>query len=214
MNLILALAVVAVILVATEVLWRQKLVHGENARKMIHISVGTFVAFWPYFMNWRQIQLLSLALLVVVLVSRQKQLFHAVHGVSRRTWGEVFFPIGIGLSALLAPAPIIFTAAILHLSLADGLAAVVGVRFGMLRKYKVGRYIKTVLGTLTFLFISSGIILGTLIFSSGHVDWPLWPLLVWLPLAATLTENLAVGGLDNLAVPVLIILVLQFAHVS
>lgn len=213
MNLLLALAVVAVILVATEVLWRQKLVHNEDARKIIHIGVGSFVAFWPYFMSWRQIQLLSLILLVVVLVSRQKQLFNAVHSVSRRTWGEIYFPIGIGVSAFVAPAPIIFTAAILHLSLADGLAAVVGVRFGMLRKYKVGQYIKTVLGTLTFLLISSAIILGTMLISNGF-NWPLWPLLVWLPLAATLTENLAVGGLDNLAVPLLIIFVLQFAQVT
>jgi hypothetical protein len=44
--------------------------------------------------------------------------------------------------------------------------------------------------------------------------WPLWPLLVWLPLAATLVENIAVAGLDNVAVPLLIIVVLRLAGIS
>ncbi len=215
MNLLIAVAVVFVLLAVAEVLWHTKRMRGETARKFIHISVGTFVAFWPFFLSWRQIQLMSLAFIAVVLLSRQKNIFRAVHGVTRKTWGELFFPIGIGVSALIAPPPLIFTAAILHLSLADGFAAVVGSgRYGKHHRYSIRNYTKTLAGTTTFLAISTGIILGTVLLSHNGLSWPLLPLLIWLPLAATLVENVAIAGTDNIFVPILVIAILQVAHIS
>jgi len=209
------------LLVTSEVLWRAKLMRGEVARKFVHISVGTFVAFWPYFMSWGQIVLMSAAFLVGILGShylskylpKNLQIFHAVHSVSRRTRGLIFFPVGIGLSALLSPEPIVFTAAILHLSLADGLAAVVGKRYGLMHQYKVHNYTKTLAGTATFYLVSTIIVISVILFSGTPITWPVVPLLVWLPMAATLIENLAVAGTDNIFVPLLIIIVLQATQV-
>jgi phytol kinase len=212
--ILVGLSGVAAILIVSEILWQAKLLSGEAARKFVHILVGSFVAFWPYFMSWKQIQFMSLAFLVVVMLSMQKHIFHAVHDVNRRTWGELFFPIGIGLSALIMPAPIVFTAAILHLSLADGLAAVVGKKYGKLHQYKIGNYTKTLAGSLTFLLVSLVIVTTTVFIGGSQVSWPLIPLLVWLPLAATALENLAIAGTDNLFVPLLIIAVLQAAKIS
>lgn len=214
MNLLLAILGVFIILVASEFLWRKKIIRGETARKFVHILVGSFVAFWPYFLSWQQIQLMSLAFLVVVIISWQKNIFHAVHQVQRKTWGELFFPIGIGLSAVIAPEPLIFTAAILHLSLADGLAAVVGKKYGLLHQYKIGNYTKTLMGTLTFWFTSTLIIFATLLISSSDSQWSMIPIIVWLPLTATLIENVAVMGTDNLFVPLLIVGVLGALGVS
>jgi len=211
-----AIAVVGVfaILVGSELLWRLKLVRGEVARKLIHISVGSFVAFWPYFMSWRMILLMSLAFLFVVSLSKRHGIFRSVHSVARKTQGEIFFPIGIGLAALIQPTPIIFTAAMLHLSLADGLAAIVGRKYGLLHQYKIRNYTKTLAGSATFYLTSTIIILATFLLSGTSVSWPLVPLLIWLPFAATVMENLAVGGIDNVLVPLLIILVLQAVRVS
>lgn len=213
MGLIIALAGVFAILVVSEIGWRRKVFRGESARKFVHISVGTFVAFWPYFMTWRQIQLMSLAFLVVVILSMQKHLFHAVHSVNRRTWGELFFPIGIGISALIMPSPIIFTAAILHLSLADGLAAVIGKKFGLLHQYRIHRYSKTLAGTLMFFLTSLIIVSTTVVLSGNSISWPLLPLIIWLPVAATIVENISPAGTDNVFVPLLVVLVLQAAGV-
>lgn len=214
MSLLIALVGVAFILGLAEILWRTKKMRGEDARKFVHIGVGSFVAFWPYFMSWHEVQLMSLAFLIVIVISWRTNLFRSVHEVKRHTWGEVFFPIGIGISALLQPPAIIFAAAILHLSLADGFAAVVGLRYGMKRKYSIRSYTKTILGTLTFWAISTAIILVTVLLSQNGLTWPLLPLLVWLPLAATVVENFAVAGTDNIFVPLLIIGVLQLAHIA
>lgn len=214
MEMIVAATGVFGLLVASEVLWRAKILRDEVARKFVHISVGTFVAFWPYFMSWRQIELMCLAFLAAILVSRYLHIFHAIHGVSRRTRGEIFFPVGIGLSALLMPVPIVFTAAILHLSLADGLAAVMGKQYGLLHQYKVRKYTKTLAGTATFYLVSTIIVVTTVALSGTPITWPIVPLLVWLPLAATVIENLAVAGTDNIFVPLLVIIVLQASGIA
>lgn len=214
MSLFIALGGVFIILAISEILWRSKVMRGEDARKFVHIAVGTFVAFWPYFMTWREIQLMALAFFVVVLISLRVNLFHAIHNVKRKTWGELCFPIGIGVSALIMPPPIIFAAAILHLSLADGFAAIIGKRFGMLHQYTIRNYTKTMVGTLSFWVISTAIVLVTVLLSPTGLSWPLIPLLVWLPLAASLVENLAVAGTDNIFVPLLVIAVLQLAGIS
>ncbi|MEO5627394.1 MAG: hypothetical protein ABIQ89_00705 [Candidatus Saccharimonadales bacterium] len=209
MSLLIALSGVFALLVTSELLWRQGIVRGELARKLVHISVGTFVAFWPYFMSWQQIQLMSLAFFAVVLVSFKMNVFHAIHSVKRKTWGELLFPIGIGLSALIMPAPIVFTAAILHLSLADGFAAVVGKHYGVLHQYTIRNYTKTLAGTLVFFVISLLIVTGAVLISGTVVTWPIVPLLIWLPAAATAVENISLAGTDNIFVPLLVILVLQ-----
>lgn len=214
MSLLIAILIVFLILVLSELLWRTKKIRGEDARKFVHITVGTFVAFWPYFMTWREIQIMSLAFLIVILISWRVNFFRSVHEVKRHTWGELFFPLGIGLSALIMPPPIIFTAAILHLSLADGFAAVVGIKYGMGRKYSISRYTKTILGTVTFWSISTTIVVLTVLLSQNGLSWPLLPLLVWLPLVATVVENVAVAGTDNIFVPLLVIGTLQLAHIT
>ena len=213
MEVAIAAVGVFAILVVSELLWRFKVIQDEIARKFVHIGVGTFVAFWPYFMSWPEITSMSLAFLVVVAISRKRSVFHAVHGVKRQTRGEIFFPLGIGIAALLTPEPLIFTAAILHLSLADGLAALVGKHFGIMHQYKIRSYTKTLAGTATFYLVSTIIITATVLIGGNIITWPLVPLLVWLPLAATVIENLAIAGTDNLFVPVLIIVVLQASHV-
>jgi phytol kinase len=203
-----------IILFSAEVLWRQKIIKGEAARKFVHILAGIFIAFWPYFMSWRQIELLAAGGLILVFIAINTNVFHVGRDINRRSYGELFFPIGIGISALIMPAPIVFTAAILHLSLADGLAALVGKKYGQRHQYKITGYTKSLAGSLTFLLTSLVIITSTLLVSASQPTWPLIPLLVCLPLAATLLENFAIAGADNLLIPLLVVVVLRAAKIS
>ena len=50
-NMFLAVSVVFAILAFSELGWRRFWLKGEVGRKFVHISVGTFVAFWPYFLD-------------------------------------------------------------------------------------------------------------------------------------------------------------------
>lgn len=201
---VLSLLVTLVLLMGNEWWWRGR-VHGETSRKSVHIVVGTFVAFWPLFMSWTQIAIISVAFVAVVLLSRKHNIFPSIHTVDRVTWGEVFFGLAVGATALLTPQPAIFTIAILHMSLADGLAAIIGIKYGKSNTYRVLGAVKSRLGTLTFFVVS---LLLLLTFSVQQST----PLGLWLPvlaLGATVLENFGVRGTDNLFIPVFIALALQ-----
>ncbi len=203
-----AISVVFGLLIFSEWLWRHKKLRGEEARKFVHLTVGTFVAFWPYFMSFRAIQIISLGFLAVVLISQRYNVFKSIHGVGRTTWGEALFAIGVGLAATLTTSKGIFTAAILHLSIADGLAAIVGGHFGKDNTYHIGKQSKSMAGTLAFWVASLAIVSLTVTLDPTLTSAAI-PLLIWLPLAATLTENIGIWGIDNVLVPLLIIAALS-----
>lgn len=194
------------ILVGAEYLSRAKQIHAELTRKLVHVAVGTFVAFWPFFLSWREIQLLSLAFFVVICISIKFNIFSSIHAVKRSITGELLFAVVIGLLALIATDKWVFTAAMLHLSVADGLAAIVGLGWGDNNSYKVLGRTKSIAGSLAF-FVASVCILGLFaIFSHANTGFLTY---LWLPLVATATENVAVHGTDNLVMPMIIALVLS-----
>jgi len=202
---VLAAGIVFVVLVLAEYLSRFKGVHSELTRKLVHIMVGVFVAFWPFFLSWKQIQLLSVAFLIVVGISVKLNIFRSIHAVQRNAVGEVLFALVIGILALMVTNKWVFAAAMLHLSVADGLAAVIGLGWGEHNTYKVLGHAKSVAGSLAFFFCSLLIMIGYTAFSPalpGTVP------LVWLPVAVTVAENIAIRGTDNLIIPLLVGLVL------
>jgi len=205
MLFILAVAVVFCLVACAELLWRYKDFDPEYTRKFVHISVGTFVAFWPLFLVPLQISLLSLAFVAVVGASYFLGIFKAIHSVQRPTWGEIFFALAVGFLAVIAQDGWIYTIALLHMSLADGLAAMVGTKLGKQTRYYIFGHQKSVVGTLTFAAVSVAIFSGAFVFTPVSFTWAFIPIM----LGATVLENLAIQGLDNLLVPVLVALCLN-----
>lgn len=172
--------------------------HPEVTRKFIHVSVALFAATWPFWVEWNQIELLSLLLFIGVLVSRYTNFFKAIHEVKRHTWGELFYAMSIGMVALLSQDKWIFTAAMLLMGVADGLAAAVGTMFGGKHRYKVLGHYKSYEGTITFWVAAVIIVLICGVLNGPHESWPV---LLWLPVVATALENVSVAGTNNLLVP-------------
>ncbi len=202
MALIVTVSIVFLLLCISEIWWRTTKVHTEISRKFVHISVGSFVAFWPFFLTWQQIELLSLAFLIVVGVSKHLNIMKAIHSVQRPTWGEIFFALAVGLIALLTNDKWIYMTALLQMSLADGLAAIVGLRYGKRQTYLIFGQVKSLVGSLTFFIVSIILLLGYRHFSGFEADIPV---LFGLAFLATAIENLGIMGLDNLFVPLLIV---------
>jgi phytol kinase len=203
--ILLAVLPVFLLLVFTEYLWRHNKLRGESARKFVHILVGSYVAFWPFFISFEAIQLISAAFLLVVAVSLKFNVFKSIHGVARQTWGEVLFAVGIGLVAVLTNEPWVFAACILHLSVADGLAALTGLAWGKKTMYVIAGHKKSLVGTGVFWF-SSLIITAIAIYHLPYLQLESRSLLLWLPLATSFTENLGLGGTDNVLVPLIVYL--------
>lgn len=203
-NLAITVAAVFVALLLNEWWWRGK-AHGEISRKAVHISVGTLVAFWPLYLSWRQIELLSLAFVVVVAASQRLRLFKAIHSVQRPTWGEIFFGLAVGLVAFATHSPAIYAVALLHMSLADGFAAVIGVKYGASNAYQLFGFRKSVAGTFTFFVVSALIMAGFVVQQHTGFHWEFIPLV----LGATIIENVAVRGFDNLLIPLFVAVLLS-----
>lgn len=203
---VLVVSVTFCILVGAEYLARSRDIHAELTRKLVHVAVGTFVAFWPFFLSWREIQLLSLAFFIVICLSIKFNVFRSIHAVKRSITGELLFAVVIGLLALIASSKWVFMAAMLHLSLADGLAAVVGLGWGEKNSYKVFGRTKSIAGSVAFYATSVAILTVYALFAHSGTSFATY---VWLPLIAVATENLAIQGTDNLVMPMLIALVLS-----
>jgi phytol kinase len=202
MYVVLSVLTVFLILMCSEIGWRRHLLKGELGRKFVHILVGSFVAFWPFFMSWTQIRVLSLAFLVVVIISDRLKLFRAIHSVQRPTFGEICFALVVGLLTLVTRSKGIYAAALLQMSLADGFAAVVGTRYGGSNKYHLLSHTKSVVGTLTFIATSAVILAG---YSAFSVHGPLTLSQAAIGvLGAAALENIGLFGLDNLIVPLFI----------
>jgi len=202
-SLFIALVGVGLLVVTGEYLRRVHLFHAEVTRKFIHISVASFAASWPFFMEWNQIYLMSMLMLVGIMLSRFMHLFRAIHGVQRRTWGELFFAMSIGLCAVLGQSPWGFAAAMLVMGAADGFAALVGTLLDKTHRYKVFGHFKSREGTLTF-FVFSLVILAVCA-SMGDMSPTIGKILT-LAAFTTVLENLAVGGTDNVAVPLAVVI--------
>lgn len=206
MRILVTIAAVFLLLVIGELWWRKRRLSGEFTRKFVHISVGTFVAFWPFFLTWNEIRLLSAAFLIVVGISKYFKVFHAIHTVQRPTWGELFFAISVGLVTFITQDKWIYAAALLQMSLADGFAAVIGTRYGQRFRYIVFGHAKSLYGTLTFFVVSVAILIGFSRESGQHLGWKF---IVDLSIITSAIENLGVAGLDNLLVPVVVAAAIQ-----
>ncbi|HET6924665.1 MAG TPA: hypothetical protein VFH39_02460 [Candidatus Saccharimonadales bacterium] len=200
MPLVFTVAAVLTLLLANEWWWRRSSVHGELGRKFVHITVGTFVAFWPYYLSWNQIRFMSVAFLLVVGLSKYFNIFRAIHSVTRPTLGELYFGLAVGLTTFVTDRPALYAAALLQMSLADGLAAVIGVRFGRGNGYRVLGALKSLAGSGTFLLTSYVILLSLSVFST-HLAIPYC---LGIAVAAAVLENVGLRGLDNLLVPLFV----------
>ncbi len=207
-SLVLTVAVVFVILVASELWWRTRRPHGEISRKFVHISVGSFAAAWPWYLSDYQILVIAGAFIVGVMVSKYLHLFQAIHAVQRPTWGELCFALSVGILAIITTNPWMYAVALLHMALADGFAAVIGTRYGHSTAYQVFGHTKSLVGSATFFVISVALLFAYAAY--GQSEGLGLVHLALIASVATLLENVAVRGLDNLSVPLFVATALMY----
>ncbi len=202
---IAALVGLATLLVA-EYGWHKGWWHGEGARKLAHMLIGIQVALWPLYLDWFEIRLISIGLALGFIVSMRLRWFKSIGSVSRLSYGEVLFALMIGGLTLVTQSAAIYAAAMLHLSIADGAAALMGLRFGRTTTYRVFGHTKSLVGSLSFFIASLGILVAYAVIVPGGL--PLH-IIAFGALGATLLENLGILGLDNIFVPAYVVWLLS-----
>lgn len=206
-GIILAVLVVGGILVLTELLWREGLIPRSKGRVTVHILVACWIAIWPYFLSTYAIIALAALMFAMVTISRTFRIFEAIHRTKRWTVGEFLYPLAIALSAYLAPTSVIFTAAVLQLGLADGLASVIGDRLKY-RPYHILGQNKSVGGSMAF-FITSLVITLIVLMNFAEFGFAFIAVLTLIPVLSTAAENISVFGLDDLTVPMISLVLLS-----
>jgi phytol kinase len=211
----LACAVIAAMLFISEFLWRSKVIKGEAARKTIHIMAGTFIAFLPFWLDYGWIVILAIGFIAVNAVNHIDNIFKSIFSVKRRSWGDLLFSFAILVCALVEPDKWIFAAAILHVSLADGLAALVGTSLGKHHGvlYRIFHHEKSAIGSATFLLVSFFLTAMAVLMAAGFSsDASTAMALVLIPIAATILEGVGIYGVDNLTLPTFVLAALTLAQ--
>ena len=204
-NLLVAslyLGVIVAIVLVVQLLFHYKLLVGEHSRKLIHILAALWMATWRFELTHLEVTYLGLALLAGVFFVKQFKLLNSIFDVDRVTYGEFIFVIGIIVTSLMFPSPEVYALAIVNLGLGDGLAAIIGKRYGK-TKYNVFGSTKSLVGLLTM--FSVAVISGS-VFLWLAADYQ--PQLIFMithvvASAAVISglEFISFRGLDNLSIP-------------
>lgn len=190
------------LIASTYILKSRGLIKNETARKLIHFAHALVIAGWPIFIGYWLVILAEIAFLAVVILADEYKLFHSLRRIGRKTWGEIFYPLGVIILALLTPPTWLFVAAIMLLGLADAAAALVGKRFkGM--SYVIYGHTKTVAGSSAFFVVAAIVMTITMFLSPVDISTVrVWQAIILIPLITTIVENVSPWGSDNLTVPI------------
>jgi phytol kinase len=203
----LQIAIVAVwVLFILAIAWGvNRLAHKdpEIVRKIVHIGTGNVIllAWWLNIPASIGITASILAS-ALTLLSYRLPILPGINSVGRQSLGTFFYSVSFGI--LIAcfwylQQPQYAALGILIMTWGDGLAALIGQRFGK-HKYKVFGSQKSWEGSLTMTLVSylvsSLILLGV----QGNI-WQIWVISLIVAVVATALEAFSLLGIDNLTVP-------------
>ena len=192
-----------VLVLAAEVLHRYKVLDSEMVRKVVHIGSGNAIllAWWLQIPAWVGITASILAS-TVALLSYRFPILPGINSVGRQSLGTFFYAASIGL--LIAwfwriNLPHYAAIGILVMTWGDGLAALIGQRFGF-HPYEVWGMKKSWEGSLTMAVVSYAVSSSILLAVQGNI-WQTWLVPVAVAGVATGLEAFSKLGFDNLTVP-------------
>ena len=208
LGILLVLVVLGAAFIVLHLLEKTVSPHPEILRKLMHVFMGLVAATFPWLFDqaWPVLVLAGGSLVALILVRSGSSLTRSVkgvlHGVERASWGELLFPVSVAFVFVLAEGdPLFYSVPILILTLADAVAALIGVYYGQIQ-FKTLEGSKSIEGSLaffivTFLCVHVAVLLYT---ETGRAESLLIGLLMGV--IVMMFEAVAWRGLDNLFVPV------------
>jgi phytol kinase len=184
-------------------LQQRRILDNEGARKFVHIGVAHWWFFTLLFTDLLYAMIAPIAFIILNYLSYRQNIFKAIERGGKGNLGTVYFPISLALLVLFTflvgvnkEYQYIGAIAMLTLGYGDGLAAVIGKRFGKITLIKG----KTLEGSLVMLVATA---LVTTFIILTYMPPLVSPVLfvVFIAVFATLIEMVTPKGLDNLTVP-------------
>jgi len=189
-------------------------ISSESMRKFIHIGVSNW-----WFLELLYFDTLAYALVGPVTFIILNSLFTFLDwgsalglGDRKRNYGLIYFPVTLVILVILQynglVSPLSTTVGVLVMGYGDGLAALVGTKWGK-REIRLNISKKSYLGTLTMFAVSLVIVFCALFFFSGLPLLRLLIMAVAVAAVSAVVEVLTPFGLDNLTVPLLATLLIE-----
>lgn len=175
----------------------------EVIRKVVHIGTGNIIllAWWLHIPAFIGVGASILAS-IVTLLSYRFPILPGINSVGRKSLGTFFYAVSIGVLVAwfwTINRPQYAALGILVMAWGDGLAAIIGQKFGK-HPYKIWDNKKSWEGSGTMAVVS--FIVSCLIFLSVQGNnWQTWLVSSLVALLATTLEAFSVYGIDNLTVP-------------
>jgi phytol kinase len=195
-GLILVYGYVALLLVISEKVLKK---YPKFSRKFLHIMVGNVLFILPFFTSQFIITFLAAAPFIVLtfLMSPYSPFkLHDKISSSGHGFGLVYYSISwTVLAFFFYNQPWIIAVGIAAMSYGDGMAALIGERYGK-HKYNISGDIKSFEGSIGMLFVLI-ITLGMVLFYY-NVTIPNLLIIPLVALVATIFEGITPKGLDNL----------------
>ena len=193
-----------VILLVAEGLNRFTAVGAEVSRKVVHIGTGNVIllAWWLEIPGWVGIAAGFLAG-AIALISYQVPILPSLNSINRKSLGTFFYAVTISvLVAWFWPLQHQEYAAlgILVMTWGDGLAAVIGQKYGK-HIYQVWGIQKSWEGSATMYLVSFAVSSMIFLGVQGNI-WQTWAVSAVVAFVAATLESVSKLGIDNLTVPI------------
>lgn len=177
--------------------------NAEVVRKVVHIGTGNVILFawWLHIPAFVGVGASILASIVTFL-SYRFPILPGINSIGRKSLGTFFYAVSIGILVAwfwTINRPQYAALGILVMAWGDGLAALVGQKFGK-HPYKIWENKKSWEGSGTMALVSF-IVSGLIFLSVNGNNWQTWIVALSVTLLATILEAFSVYGIDNLTVP-------------
>lgn len=214
MSIAVVLLLLIVLLGLLSRLREKSAIDPELSRKLAHILMGLVTLSFPWlFDSSGPVMVLALLSLMLIAAIRfwpplRSLLGKSILSAERFTLGEFFFPLGILSAFLLSNGDrMSYLVAVLALTLADPLAAFVGIAVARRRRMLLPR--KSIEGSLAFMLVSGLIAVIALNRMAGMSLSDSLLIGFNFGLVLALIEALSFWGTDNLTVPMGAVLLMQ-----
>ncbi len=192
----------AVLVVVAERVNRFLITDPESTRKIVHIGSGNVIllAWWLDISTWVIIAAAAIASLIAI-ISYFVPILPSINSVGRKSLGTLFYALSIGILAACfwENRPEFTVVGILVMAWGDGMAAIIGQRFGK-HTYTLLGIKKSWEGSLA-MAVASYLVTCLILFATQGNNWQTWLISLAVAIVATSLEAFSKFGIDNLTVP-------------
>lgn len=200
--LLAVFAYLGLLVTISEVLSRFVPDDPELTRKIVHIGSGNVILLaWWFGISQTVIVSAAIIAAAIAIVSYLVPILPSIESVGRKSFGTLFYAISMGVltGCFWQDAPQYAVIGILVMAWGDGLAAIVGQRFGQ-HQYQIGTINKSWEGSLAMTGAAFWLTATVLYFTAGNT-WQTWTIALLVAVVATTCEAFSKLGIDNLTVP-------------